>query len=407
MAEQAKKQETATFDQDLGITLDFGNNEEIEDNLIFDNPPTKDTDDSGEDDLFKTPEGITKGDDDIDLNAEFEKLLNTSDTPEQVVIKRAEDKKESANTEANKQKETKDVSDSLTVAFAKTLLELQGLSDFKEDEYKALVKEKGEAAAFIELMENEATKKVENYRKSIDEYAQEYTQLREVGFTKEEASTIVGNKETINAISDEQLKEDEELQIDVVREVGKLKGESEEEIEENIQLLKETDKLATRAKTNLVQLKNYYGKVAEQELVRKKDEVKAKEQSQVEFLKSLKTDIDSTEEILKDKKINQPTKDKIYSMLTTPIKQEDGTILNEVWTKRKADVKAFDKKLAYFIHIGLFDGKTDSLIKDSKTKAASELQKLLDGGRVHTAGDPIIHDEKLNDRVSAMKDFLD
>ena len=94
-------------------------------------------------------------------------------------------------------------------------------------------------------------------------------------------------------------------------------------------------------------------------------------------------------------------------MLTVPIKQEDGTVLNAVWAKRKADTKAFDKKLAYFIHIGLFDGKVDSLVKDSKTKAASELQKLLDGGRVHTPGDPIIHDEKVNDRVSAMKDFLD
>lgn len=407
MAKQAKEQETVTIDQDLGITLDFGNNEEIEDSLILDNPPTKDTDESVEEDLFKTPEGVTGSDGEIDINAEFEKLINTSDTPEQVVTKPAEGKKESTSTNANKQKETNEVSDSLTVAFAKTLLELQGLSDFKEDEYKALVKEKGEAAAFIELMENEATKKVENYRKSIDGYAQEYTQLREVGFTKEEASTIVGNKETINAISEDQLKEDEELQIDVVREVGKLKGEAEEEIEENIQLLKETDKLATRAKANLVQLKNYYSKVAEQELVKKREEIKAKDQSQVEFLKSLKTDIDTTEEILKDKKINQPTKDKIYSMLTTPIKQEDGTVLNEVWTKRKADPKAFDKKLAYFIHIGLFDGKVDSLVKDSKTKAASELQKLLDGGRVHTSGDPIVHDERVNDRVNAMKDFLD
>lgn len=406
MAKQAKEQETVTIDQDLGITLDFGNDEEIEDSLILDSPPVKDGDTNSDDDLFKEPDGITDNDEEIDLNAEFEKLINTSDTSEQVVTKPTEGK-ESISTNASKQKETKDVSDSLTVAFAKTLLELQGLSDFKEDEYKELVKEKGEAAAFIELMENEAAKKVENYKKTIDEYAQEYTQLREAGFSKEDASTIIGNKETINAISDDQLKEDEELQIDVIREVGKLKGESDEEIEENIQLLKDTDKLSTRAKTNLAQLKNYYSKVAEQELIRKQNEIKEREQSQIEFLKTLKTDIDSTEEILKDKKINQPTKDRIYSMLTTPIKQEDGTVLNEVWAKRKTDPKAFDKKLAYFIHIGLFDGKVDSLVKDSKTKAASELQKLLDGGRIHTAGDPIIHDEKLNDRIGAMRDFLD
>lgn len=398
---------TETEQNDLGISLELI---DVDDTFISELTPTptepkvkNETNDDENPDLTKVPEGIETGD--FDINKFFEDNKNDNSEPLDSTTKTTEPQKDKPIT-TKEGKDTKDVSGSLTVAFAKTLFELQGSSEFNEEEYTKAIAEKGEAAALMELLETEATKKAEVHKSTVDAYAQEYIKLREAGFSTEEASTLVGNKETIDSINDEQLEKDEELQTEIIREIGGLRGMSEQEVEDDIKLLKDNDKLYERAKKGKELLKDYYVKVADSQLKQRQEAVKKAEEDRVKAQKELRDTINSTDEIIKGKKINQQTKDKIYKMITEPVKTADGKVINAVWAKRSENPMEFDKKLAYLISIGMFDGTTDPLVTDARTKALTTLQKELEGGRKFTAGQAIIPgSQTLADKVNVMEEF--
>lgn len=401
--------QNGTEQPDLGLSLELIDlddtlGSELETTIVNkEGNDTKDADDK--EDLFKEPEGIEKGDiTNLDVNKFFE---NKNSEPLDSTTKN-DNKQQQEPTITNTKEDNKDVSGSLTVAFAKTLLETQGISEFDETKYAEAVKEKGEATAFIELLESEVAKKTESYKATLDDYSKEYIKLRDNGFTSEEASVLIGNQEMINTITEDQLKEDEELQENIIREIAELRKIDLQEVEDDIKLLKETDKLFERANKGKELLKDYYKKVADYQLQVKQQNIQKAQETRVAEQKQLKDNINSTEEIIKGKKINQQTKDKIYGMITNPIKQEDGTVLNAIWAKRNENRLEFDKKLAYLIHIGMFDGKTDTIIADAKTKAITDLERTLQSGRKFTVGTPAISSGTgtISEKLNQMDEFL-
>jgi len=406
--EEVKEKEN--FTDDLGITFDFGSTEEIgeqtgDDDLLLEDAAAKaDENLSAEEKaLLKTPPGT-----DIDINKEFENLFdddnkNKLDNPAIV-----DDK----TTTKGKATETGDKgekpSDSLTVAYAKILQE-QGLSDFNEEEYLKSIEEKGEAEAFVDLLDKNAKLKADTYVSTLDNYSKEYVTYREAGFTQQEATTLIGNKESINAITTDQIEKDEELQENIIKEVSTLRGIGAEEIKEQIQLLKDTDKLKDRATQNLTGLQTYYTKLADQELLNKQNTATLQKEADDKYITDLKTDINGTDEIIKDRKINQQTKDKIYNLITTPVKLKNDKTLSAMWAKRAEDPKAFDKKLAYFIVTGLFDGQTKTLTTDAKTKALAEIKKGIDSGRTFSTGEALLENntnQTIDDKAKEMEEFL-
>lgn len=395
------------LDENLGISLDF---DEIIDDPILENNTNNDDEllesslknnvNSEEDDLFKTPEGL-----DIDtvLN---DMIKDTSDNPDSTDNK-SKVKVESINATKDNKKEDKDTSGSLTIAYAKSLQE-QGLSDFNEEEYLKAVQEKGEAVAFLELLEKNADTVAQAKLKELDDYTVEYTKLRQSGFTVDEAATLMGNRETVDSITTEQLSEDEELQEQIIREVSTLQGKSKDEIDEDIQLLKDTDKLKSRSEKNLAALQNYYKKLANQELINRQNQEKVNKEAADNYIKELKENIYSTDEVLKGRKINKQTQDKVLDLILKPVQLKDGSVTNAIWAKRKENQQEFDKRLAYLIHIGLFDGSTKAITTDARTKAVLNIQKTLESGRKFSSGEPLIASEKtMNDKIDAMTDFLD
>jgi hypothetical protein len=199
------------------------------------------------------------------------------------------------------------------------------------------------------------------------------------------------------------------LQENIIKEVSTLRGIPPEEIKEQIQLLKDTDKLKDRATQNLTGLQGYYTKLAEKELLDKQNAATAQKEADEAYITSLRTDINSTDEIIKDRKINQQTKDKIYNLITTPVKLKDGKTLSAMWAKRAEDPQAFDKKLAYFITTGLFDGSTKTLTTDARTKALADLKKGIDSGRTFSTGAAVLGNDvnqTIEDKANEMNEFL-
>ena len=404
------KKET-TYDENLGISLDFGESPDdiqleasdevdlLESSLTTTMNNTSPKDDTGEG-LFELPDGI-------DIDKELNTLIqDTSDSPDSTddITKTTEPAKTTKKVEAPENKET---SGSLTIAYAKSLQE-QGLSDFNEEEYLKAIEEKGEAAAFIELLDKAGEDRIESRRKELDTYSQEYIKLREAGFNPEDASTLVGNYEAVSSITLERLSEDESLQEQVIRDVSILQGKANDEIDEDIQLLKDTDKLKARSEKHLQALQQYYKKAVDQELVNKQNAAAAAKKANDDYMASLKENVFNSKEILKGKQINRQTQEKIYDAIAKPVKLEDGSYTNKIWAKRKENPIEFDKRLAYLLESGIFDGSTKTLATDVRTKVVENMQKVLEGNRKFSSGSPIIASEQtMGNKIDVMKDFLE
>lgn len=424
----AKKEFSEQQNDDLGISLEMIDDETLELDSTFD--------ELGEEGVENTPEqsneNVENNEDnnnpdaddnfDVDINAEFakmeednKKILNDNDeknTSEGLssTEKKSKDESESDDNGTNKDDANKDAdSGSLTIAFAKTLSEMDSLSDFNEEDYQKTVEEKGEAAAFVELLQNEVEKRTESYKENIDKYSQEYMKLKETGMSSDEAGSLVANKEIIDNIKEESLVEDESLQEDVVAEVLRLRNFTDEEIKDEIQNLKDLDKLSDRSKKSLPLLQNYYDRAIKVQQQNHQKLIEKQEEDKNKYISTVKENVNNLDEILKDKKINKQTKDKIINSILLPVGEDkQGRALNSIWKKRSENPIDFDIKLAYFMNMGLFDGKTDTLIKDGKTKALKDLENKLKGGKFST-GSPNYTDvdNSLEGNIEAMEEFLD
>lgn len=410
MAKENQEVNAPEIDPNLGISLDFGDTpvdptttpDTLTDDLLGSSLKETDTDKANLEDITPGAEDM------IDLNAHLESLTNENETDSPGSSEKTTKKESTTTKKEDAPSGEEDTSGSLTIAYANILKE-QGLSDFNEEELKQAIEEKGEAEALIDLLNKSAETAVTKKTEELDGYTQEYTKLRKAGFSQEDAGIMIGNLETVNSITEDQLKEDAELQEQIIREVATIRNISKEEIDDTVAMLKDSDKLQARAEQNLKQLQGYYKQVADNQLALKQKADQDRIAADKAYLDSLKENVYQAKEILKGKPINKQTQEALFDMITKPVKKMDnGQTLNAVWAKREENRQDFDIKLAYFIKLGLFDGKIDKLAVDARTKATDNLKKIIQGNRNFSSGDAIINGvpEVEKDKLKQMEDFL-
>ena len=71
--------------------------------------------------------------------------------------------------------------------------------------------------------------------------------------------------------------------------------------------------------------------------------------------------------------------DTLPSCSFTKVKTFSGSTfaLNAIWLKRAENPQKFDLTLAYLLHTGMFDGKTETITKKAKTSAVTEFERIL------------------------------
>ncbi len=288
-------------------------------------------------------------------------------------------------------------SDPFTLIFARHQLEQGNISSLDEEELKKQIDENGEDGALTWLMNQELESRTSSAKDEYDKYAKEYAELREVGIDPETAQNMTYNHEVIDNISEEQVEaeDSEDLRKEILSQHFKATTNfSDDRINKLVKRSIDLGEDVDDAKSALTELKDIYKQNADKAKEEAKNaELQRQEQLQ-NSLKSLKDKIDGTDEILKGRKINKQTKSKIEQMLTKPVKTNDrGQALNAIWAEREKDPISFDTKVAYFMSMGLFDGKADVFDKNAKTKATQSLKEVLNsrgsnyiGGKAPTAG---------------------
>lgn len=290
------------------------------------------------------------------------------------------------------------------LVFAKTLEQEGLISDFSDEDFTKLVEETGSPTnAIVELVNKTIGATIEQHINSQDSEYQEFVRMRDSGVDLNEYAKITKKANSYNSYKLEDVREDVELQKKIIREHLTLKGIDKEEIDDTIENLEDTNKLSKRAETALNTLKEYREKELKklEEQTAKQEQLKQEEMQQQ--LANIRKEIDSSNEIVPGIKHNKQTKDKLFDMITKPAGVIGGQSVNAITMKMHENPTKFNLILAEMIRLGVFDGKWDSITKVSKTKAITDLEKVVNSNTSYTAGEKSDYVSKVYDKIRNMK----
>ena len=159
---------------------------------------------------------------------------------------------------------------------------------------------------------------------------------------------------TLESITPELLEDNGEIQKNVARAYFKRTTSfSDIKIEKEIKKLEDADELRDESKEFFEELKGLDKKDKEQFALDAKKQREDAIKAQNETLKTFKTTLEKTEEVVTGLKVNQIMRDKIYKSLTTVVEVDEtsGTPLNKIAKARMQDPINFEIKLAYLFEV--------------------------------------------------------
>ena len=267
------------------------------------------------------------------------------------------------------------------VIFAKSLEESGLISEFEEDKFEELVKEAGSPAeAIIALADQTIQKTIEEHINAQDAEYQEFVRMRDSGVDMGQYAKVSKQAREYDKYSIENVRNDVDLQKEVVREDLRLKGMDRDEIEDLIESLEDTNKLSKKAESAVANL----GKFKEAQLQRLQEEAarsdREREDATKKQLESYQKFVEDSKEIIPGVKLNKQKKDKLFDMIVKPSETYNGQPVNALTAKMLKDPVKFNYTLAALIDAGVFDGKWDNLIKVGKSKAIEDLAKAVETG---------------------------
>ena len=277
-----------------------------------------------------------------------------------------------------------DASGSFALAFAKFQQDEGYISEINEEELKEVAEKHGQAGVFSYLLDKQREAIFEEAKATYagdQAELKEYFELKDYGVDVETARELAYNKKQFNSIKPEDLDDDEaeSLRKSILTQYYEAKTSFDAtKIKKLVESSVTTGDDVEESKKALSELK----KLNEQQIAEAKKQVELQEKAQVEAIKKSKEDfkkfIYETDEVIKGQKINKVTQQKLEKLLLEPAgKDTNGNALNAIWLKRAENPQKFDLTLAYLLHTGMFDGKTETITKKAKTSAVTEFERIL------------------------------
>ena len=265
------------------------------------------------------------------------------------------------------EEETEDVSQISVVA---NFLRDEGIVDFNDEDFEDT--EDG----FAKVVKNEIKKGIDKYKEDLDPLAQEFLTYIEKGGDPQHFVKATSDVD-FSRIEAKQLEGKENLQKQLVAELMRREGYSNEEILEDVKDFTEGGLITKKANRALAKLKQLQVKERAKLLA---DQEKASEEKETEynnFLTSLKDDIETREEIA-GFPISKKVKKDFYDYITK-VDRKTGK------TKLVSDSEADEDsqiKMAW-LYYNKFD--FSQVEKKARTKATSSLRANLErAGNVST-----------------------
>ena len=245
---------------------------------------------------------------------------------------------------------------------------------------KATNENEGQLEVLKYVQEKELNSHKSNIKAEYDNYAKEYVELREQGFSNSEATDMIANLEVLEGISDDSIESDEDLRKQLISEYYRATMTKPDETKIAKLVKRAIDsgddiEEAKESKIGLIDLAKESNSLKVKEAIKIKEKAKNDE---IAYKESIKKFTEELNEIIPGQKINSVTKNKLVDLVTNPIsKTSDGKALNAFWTSYMSNPAKTEVILAYLNDIGAFKGNLDKINKVAETTAASKLQKKL------------------------------
>jgi hypothetical protein len=345
-----------------GFNILAGDTMVPQDNLEIKDLPDGDSlgDDTGIEDKTETPEKKTES-----KSKNTEEL--SSDNLEIQYKELEEETEETEETEEVKAEETskEEVSDEAPseIAVVANFLREEGIVDYSDEDFED--SEEGLA----KVVEDQIKKGIEKYKDSLDPTSKEFINYVEQGGDPQHFVRAHSDVD-FNRIDRKAIEKNENMQKQLVAELMRREGYSQEEILDEVQDLLDGGVLAKRASRSLAKLQKHQ-EAERANLI--KEQQKANEQREIqykEFLTNLETDIDKREEIA-GFPISKKQKKNFFEYIT---KADRKTGKTKLVTDSEKDPDA-QLKMAW-LYFNNFD--FSKVEKKARTKATSSLRKSLE-----------------------------
>lgn len=378
---------------------------------------------SFEDDSGGSSEDTTKKEqntsEELDLTSILEETINTEETDESGEEEEEEQTTEDVNKDSNGESPAPDSDKSsekssddnvpATLLFARFLSEQGNLTSFNEEDFLKDLEDSDETTALSNLWNKEVEKIREGLLEDYEEDVKNYLDLVDSGVDPEIAKDTASSKKFFDSINKADLQDDdkEELRKDILRHKYRLTTRfDDKKIEKLIERTVSLGEDIEEAEEAVDELKQYY---AERIVAEKKQAIAEQEkykELQKNQLKELKEKIDKVEEVVPGIKLTPKVRQDIFEKITKPVKEINGQPVNSIWAKRLEDPFKFDTIIATLDSMGIFDGKWDKLLKNTKTKTIDDLKKKLDSNtsfKTKPKASNLYSDLEADDALNSMK----
>jgi hypothetical protein len=248
-------------------------------------------------------------------------------------------------------------------------------------------------------VKDQAQVEINAYKNQFNADQRKVLDMIEEGVIFDDATNTVYNQLRYDTINETQIKESPDIQEQLYREFLYAKGHNDSYINRAVKQSKDLENLETDGLAAHTELKTMLKE--EEEVLREEAKLQSatRKQKTEDNIKRIKTDVIATKEILSGIELSKIDKDKIIEYMTVPaaeILQNGQKIpISKMEEVRRANPIEFNKRMAYFVHLGLFgdNPKLDKIEKQGETNAVNRLKDVLVGSTTSGGGKAVISDK--------------
>ena len=231
----------------------------------------------------------------------------------------------------------------------------------------------------------------------------------EYGVNYDDAINIHSLKRGLEAINEDDIKDDVDIQKKLVRELYKITTSfDDKKIDKLIKSKEEKEELADEAKEAYGELSKTYDQILEDQVKKAKYENDKIKENQKNYTEKLKKHIDDLKEIVPGLTLTKSEKESLYKNMTIPVRFDtNGNAISKVADIFMKDPQGVNLKFLYLSDLGVFDKdspKWDKLLKAKKRDAVDLLAKVLDEKKHESSGRPYIEGQDKKN-VDVLKGF--
>lgn len=272
---------------------------------------------------------------------------------------------DTGTTEEDDSSEDTDDNSSPLLPYAKLLVDEGILPGLNLEEFD------GTSTGLMDAMNKEINEGISYYKSSLPEEISKLVDNYEEGVPLNTLLQIDNQRKQYNAIKEDQLVDNKDLQKALIKDLYKQTTKfSEEKIDKLIQRSDDLDDLEEEAKSSLTDLVTLQDEYEAEALEKAKQDRLNAEKKQKESLDTFKNTLEKYDEIIPGVKVNKNIKDSIVKTMTTPVAQDEyGNPINEITKYKLENPYTFDITLSYLYNVT--KGFSDwSVLSASGKKAA-------------------------------------